>query len=169
MDVETDRVIGVIGDNYERLALNRVMRNRNERMCASKFDYLMDINEISDIFSGHYEFQTTLFLATIIFRIMFIVSHSGRILGLNSYFKNKLTTMNKITASITTLLPIFLPATTQAAIITHGDTELHVNYYDIFMYMIQIMVTMVVFSAIVWICRFGIVLIQEILENYMRN
>ena len=61
--------------------------------------------------------------------------------------------MNKTTASITTLLPIFLPATTQAATITHGDTELHVNYYDLFMYMIQIMVTMVVFSAIVWICR----------------
>ena len=43
--VETDRVIGVIGDKYERLAFNRVMRNRNERMYASKFGYLMDINE----------------------------------------------------------------------------------------------------------------------------
>ena len=153
MDVETDRVIG---DKYERLAFNRVMRKRNERMCASKFDYLLDINETSDIFSGHYEFQTILFLATIIFIIMLIASHSGRILGLTSHFQNKLATMNKITVSITALLPILLPATTQAATITHGDTELHVNYHDLLIYMIQIMVTM-----IVYVYRFGIVLIQS--------
>ena len=62
-------------------------------------------------------------------------------------FSEMLATVNKII--INTLLPIFLPATTQAATITHGDIELHVNYYDLFMYMMQIMV---VFSAIVWIC-----------------
>ena len=77
----------------------------------------------------------------------------GNILGLNSHFQKILTTVNKIIISINILLPIFLPATTQAATITHGDTELHVIYYDLFMYMIQIMVTMVVFSAIVWIYK----------------
>ena len=60
--------------------------------------------------------------------------------------------MNKITASIKTLLPISLPAITQAATITNDDTELHINYYDLFMYMIQFMTIMVVFSAIIWIC-----------------
>ena len=60
--------------------------------------------------------------------------------------------MNKITNSIKTLLPVFLSATTEAATITHGDAKLHVNYYDLLMYMIQIMVIIVVFNAIIWIC-----------------
>ena len=79
------QIYRVIGDKYERLAFDRVMTNRNERMYASKVDYLMDINETSDMFSGHYEFQTILFPVTIIFVIMLIACHSGRILGLNSY------------------------------------------------------------------------------------
>ena len=83
---------------------------------------------------------------------MLAACHFGNILGLNSYFQKILITVNKITASINTLLPIFLPATTQAATIAHGDAKLHVNHYDLLMYMIQIMVIMVVFRAIVWIC-----------------
>ena len=38
-DVETDRDIG---DKYERLAFDRMMRNRNKRVCASKIDYLIN-------------------------------------------------------------------------------------------------------------------------------
>ena len=60
--------------------------------------------------------------------------------------------MNKITASIKTLLPVGLPTATQAATITNDDTELHTDYYDLFVYMIQIMVIMAIFSAIIWIC-----------------
>ena len=82
--VEIDRVMG---DKYERLAFDRVMRNRNERMYASKIDYLMNTSEINDIFSGHYEFQTIWFLATIIFIIMLTACYLGNILRLNSHFQ----------------------------------------------------------------------------------
>ena len=51
--VEIDLVNGkrdiVIGDRYERLALERVMRNRKESFYASKVDYLININETNDI------------------------------------------------------------------------------------------------------------------------
>ena len=60
--------------------------------------------------------------------------------------------MNKITASIKSILPATLPATTQAATIAHGDVELHTDYFDILMYATQIMIVMVVLSAIVWLC-----------------
>ena len=131
-DVRTDRVIG---DKYERLAFERVMRNRKERMYASKVDYLMDINETNDIYSAHHEFQTILFLITIIFVIMLTAYHFGNMLGLNSYFQKIYITMSKIAANIDTLLLIFLPTTTQAATITHHDAKLHVNYFDLLMYM----------------------------------
>ena len=72
-DLVNDKTDRVIGDRYERLAFERVMRNRKERMYASKVDYLIDINESNDIFSGHYETQTILFLVTIIFVIMFTI------------------------------------------------------------------------------------------------
>ena len=126
-DVRIDRVIG---DKYERSAFERVMRNRKERMYVSKVDHLMNINETSDICYGHYEIQTILFPVTIIFIIMLTACHFGNMLGLNSYFQKILITVNKITTSINTLLPILLPATTQVATITHGDAKLHVNYYD---------------------------------------
>ena len=67
-------------------------------------------------------------------------------------FSEILATVNKITASIKSLLPAALPATTQAATITHGDIELQIDYYDILMYAIQIMIVMVVLSATVWTC-----------------
>ena len=167
VDVKIDRVIG---DKYERLAFDREIRNRNESMYASKFDYLMDINETNDIFPGYYEFQTILFLVTIIFVIMLTACHFGNILRLYSHFQKILATVNKIISSINILLPIFLPATTQAATITYDDTEFHVKYYDLFMYIYK--------SWSPWLYsvllfghehRFGTVLIQEILENYMKN
>ena len=40
----------VIGNRYERLAFERAMRNRKEMFYASKVDYLININEIHDIF-----------------------------------------------------------------------------------------------------------------------
>ena len=40
----------VIGNRYERLSFERVMRNRKEMFYASKIDYLININEIYDIF-----------------------------------------------------------------------------------------------------------------------
>ena len=82
-DVRTD---SIIGDKYERLAFEKVMKNRKERMYASKDDYLMYINETNDIFSGQYEFQPILFLITIIFAIMLTACHFENMLGLNSYF-----------------------------------------------------------------------------------
>ena len=56
---------------------------------------------------------------------MLIVCLFGKFLGLNSHFQKILVTVNKITASIKTLLPAALPATVQVATITHGDVELH--------------------------------------------
>ena len=66
MNGKTDRVIG---DRYEKLALDKVMRNRKERQYVGKDDSMTemtDITETSDISSGHYEIQIILFLITII-------------------------------------------------------------------------------------------------------
>ena len=66
MDGKTDRVIR---DRYERLALDKVMRNRRERQYVDKDDSMTDmtdITETNDIFSGHYESQIILFLVTVI-------------------------------------------------------------------------------------------------------
>ena len=60
--------------------------------------------------------------------------------------------MNKITTTIKSLLPAALPATAQAATITHGDVELHIDYFDILMYAIQIIIVMAILIAIVWLC-----------------
>ena len=45
-----EKTVIVIGDRYESLAFERVMRNRKEMFHASKVDYLININEINDIF-----------------------------------------------------------------------------------------------------------------------
>ena len=147
VDVKTDKVIG---ETYERLAFKRVMKNRENRLYASKIDYLMDTNDASNVFSGHNKYQTILFIGIIIFVIMLIVCLFGKFLGLNSHFQNILATINKITASIETHLPAALPATVQAATITHGDVSLHINYFEILLYAIQIMIVMGVLYAIVW-------------------
>ena len=112
VDVKTEKVIG---QTYERLAFKRVMKNRESRLYANKIDYLMDTNDANNVFSGHNRYQTILFIGIIIFVIMLIVCLFGKFLGLNSHFQNILATINKITASIKTLLPAALPATVQAA------------------------------------------------------
>ena len=131
------------------------MKNRDNRLYANKIDYLMDTNEASDVFSGHNKYQTILFIlfiVIIIFVVMLIVCLFGKFLGLNSHFQKILATVNKITASIKTLLPAALLAVAQAATITHGDVELHINYFDILMYAIQIMIVMAILFVIVWLC-----------------
>ena len=106
----------MIGDTYERLAFKRVMKNRD-------IDYLMDTNEASDVFSGHNKYQTILFIVIILFVVMLIVCLFGNYLCLNLHFQKILATVNKITASIKTLLPAALPAVAQVVTITHGDVE----------------------------------------------
>ena len=147
VDVKTDKVTG---ETYERLVFKRVMKNRESRIYANKIDYLMDTNDASNVFSGHNKYQTILFIGIIIFVIMLIVCLFGKFLCLNSHFQNILATINKITASIKTLLPAALPATVQAATITHGDVSLHIDYFEILLYAIQIMIVMGVLYAIVW-------------------
>ena len=60
--------------------------------------------------------------------------------------------MNKITASIKTLLPATLPAVTQGAAITHDDVELQIDNFDILIYAIQIMIVMAILIATIWLC-----------------
>ena len=112
------------------------MRNRDNRLYANKIDYLMDTNEASDVFSGHNKHQTILFIVIIIIVVMLMACLFGKFFGLNSHFQKILATVNKITASIKSLFPAALPVTAQAATITHGDVELHIDYYDILMYAI---------------------------------
>ena len=78
--------------------------------------YMMDTNDASDVFSGHNKYQTILFILIFIFIVILIICLFGKFLGLNSHFQKILATVNKITASIKTLLPATLPAVTQAAI-----------------------------------------------------
>ena len=147
VDVKTEKVIG---ETYERLAFKRVMKNRESKLYANKIDYLMDTNDATNVFSGHNKYQTILFIGIIIYVIILIVCLFGKFLGLNSHFQNILATINKITASIKTLLPAALPVTVQAATITHGDVSLHIDYFEILLYAIEIITVMGVLYAILW-------------------
>ena len=149
VDIKTDKVIG---DTYERLAFERVMNNRDSRLYANKIDYMMDANDASDVFSGHNKYQTILFILIFIFVIILIICLFGKFLGLNAHFQKMLATVNKITASIKTLLPATLPAVTQAATITHEDVELHIGNFDILIYTIQIMIIMAILITTIWLC-----------------
>ena len=148
-DIKTDKVIG---DTYQRLAFKRVMENRDNRIYANKIDYMMDTNDASDVFSGHNKYQTILFILIFIFVVILIICLFGKYLGLNSHFQKILATVNKITASIKTLLPVTLPAVTQAAAITHEDVTLHINNIDILIYAIQIITVMAIIIAVIWLC-----------------
>ena len=50
IDLMNEKTDIVIGNRYERLAFERAMRNRKEMFYVSKVDYLININEIHDIF-----------------------------------------------------------------------------------------------------------------------
>ena len=84
--------------------------------------------------------------------VILIVCLFGKYLGLNSHFQKILATVNKITASIKTLLPVTLPAVTQAASISNEDVELQINNIDILIYAIQIIIIMAIFIITIWIC-----------------
>ena len=148
VDIQTQRVIG---DRYEGLAFERVMKNRDKRMYANKIDYMMDTNEATDIFSGNNKYQTIFIILIFIVMFIIIICLFGKLLGLSSHFQKILITVNKITASIKALLPISLPHTVQAAIISHGDTRFHIDYVELWFYMIQFMVMMIIFVAVIWI------------------
>ena len=114
------------------------MRNRKERQYAGKDDPMTDmtdLTEISDIFSGHYEIQIILFLITIIVVTMNTTYHFGTILESNSYLQNMVITLNFINLCNT-------------ATITHGDAKLHINYFDLLMYILQVIITMIIFGII---------------------
>ena len=149
VDIKTDKVIG---DTYQRLAFKRVMKNRDNRIYANKIDYMMDTNDASDVFSGHNKYQTILFILIFIFIVTLIICLFGKCLGLNSHFQKILATVNKITASIKTLLPATLPAVTQAAVISNEDVELQINNIDILIYAIQIIIIMAIFIVTIWLC-----------------
>ena len=135
MNGKTDRVIR---DRYERLALDKVMRNRRERQYVGKDDSMTDmtnITETSDIFSGHYEIQIILFLVTVIVVTIHTTYHFGTILESNSYLQNMVITLNFINLC-------------NAATITHGDAKLHIDYFDLLMYFLQVIIAMIIFDII---------------------
>ena len=130
----------------------RDMKNRDNRIYANKIDYMMDTNDVSDVFSGHNKYQTILFILIFIFVLILIICLFGKFLGLNSHFQKILATVNKITASIKTLLPATLPAVTQAADVTHDDVELQIDNFDSLIYATQIMTIMAILIATIWLC-----------------
>ena len=75
VDIKTDKVIG---DTYQRLALKRVMKNRDNRIYANKIDYMMITNDASDVFSGHNKYQTILFILIFIFVVILIICLFGK-------------------------------------------------------------------------------------------
>ena len=128
----------VIGDRYEKLALDKVMRNRKERQYVGKDDSMTDmtdITEASDIFSGHYEIQIILFLVTVIVVTMHTTYHFRTILESNSYLQTMIITLNFINLC-------------NAATITHGDAKVHINYFGLLMYFIHVIITMIIFGII---------------------
>ena len=96
---------------------------------------MTDLTETSDIFSSHYEIQIILFLITIIVVTMHTTYHFGTILESNSYLQNMVTTLNFINLC-------------NAATITHGDAKLHINSFDLIMYFLQVITTMIIFGII---------------------
>ena len=149
VDIQTQRVIC---DRYERLAFERVMKNRDKIMYANKIDYMMDTNEARDIFSGNNKYQTIFIIFIFIIIFIIIICLFGTFLGLSSHFQKMLIIANKITASIKTLLSISMPHTVWAVIISHGDRRFHIDYVELWFYMVQFMVMMIIFVAVIWIC-----------------
>ena len=61
--------------------------------------------------------------------------HFGTILESNSYLQNMIITLNFINLC-------------NAATITHGDAKLYINYFDLLMYFLQVIITMIIFGII---------------------
>ena len=80
---------------------------------------------------------------------MYTTYHFGTILESNSYLQNM----------VTTFIFIIL---CNAPTITHGDVKLQINYFDLLMYFLQAIITMILLFFIqIWNC------INT--RNYMRN
>ena len=79
---------------------------------------------------------------------MYTTYHFGTILESNSYLQNM----------VTTFIFIIL---CNAPTITHGDVKLQINYFDLLMYFLQTIITMILLFF-KYVYRFGTVLIQEI-------
>ena len=79
---------------------------------------------------------------------MYTTYHFGTILELNSYLQNM----------VTTFIFIIL---CNASTITHGDVKLQINYFDLLMYFLQVIIIMILLFF-KYVSKFGIVLIQEI-------
>ena len=83
---------------------------------------------------------------------MYTTYHFGTILESNSYLQNMV---------ITFIFIILCNAPT----ITHGDVKLQINYFDLLMCFLQVIITIIIFGIILffkYVYRFGTVLIQEI-------
>ena len=74
--------------------------------------------------------------------------HFGTILESNSYLQNM----------VTTFIFIIL---CNVPTITHGDVKLQINYFDLLIYFLQAITTMILLFF-KYVYRFGIVLTQEI-------
>ena len=96
---------------------------------------MTDITKTSNIFSGHYEIQIILFLVTIIVVTMHTTYHFGTILESNSYLQNMVINLNFINLC-------------NAAAITYGDAKLHINYFDLLMYFLQVIITIIIVGII---------------------
>ena len=80
MNGKTDRVIR---DRYEKLVLDKVMRNRKKRQCVDKDDSMTDMTDLKQVIH---------FLAIILFLViasnivvtMYTIYHFGTILESNS-------------------------------------------------------------------------------------
>ena len=79
---------------------------------------------------------------------MYTTYHFGTILESNSYLQNMVTTF------------IFINLC-NAPTITHGDVKLQINYFDLLMYFLQTIITMILLFF-EYVYRFETVLIQEI-------
>ena len=79
---------------------------------------------------------------------MYTTYHFGTILESNSYLQNM----------VTTFIFIIL---CNAPTITHSDVKLQINYFDLLMYFLQVIIIMILLFF-EYVYRFGTVLIQEI-------
>ena len=79
---------------------------------------------------------------------MYTTYHFGTILESNSYLQNM----------VKTFIFIIL---CNAPTITHGDVKLQINYFDLLIYFLQAIITMILLFF-KYVYRFEIVLIQEI-------
>ena len=102
------------------------------------------------IYFSHYEIHILLLsvAAPNIVVTMYATYHFGTILELNSYLQNMVITFIFIILS-------------NAPTITHGDVKLQLNYFNLLMYFLQVII-IIILLFFKYVYRFGTVLIEEI-------